>query len=157
LDDVVAKVPLHLPAVVPPPHSALQVATTLFSIPAVHALYFGPDFITVTRARTPASAALAWEDGLKDEIAGHLEKFCHEQEEQQQCKEAQRLDSSAHFDDPTEALIVDIIETQVSIQTPVINFWPFLSAPLPLCLTPGRCGRWFKRTAGTSYSNVGTS
>ena len=126
----------------PPDTSAFaQVASALFTIPAVHALYFGPDFITVTRARTLVSSAAAgagaWDEGLKDEIVAHLEKFCEEQEQQQQVKEAERLDSSVQFDDPTEGLIVDIIETQVKY-TPVPQHCVFAPAvahcprPLPL-------------------------
>jgi hypothetical protein len=91
------------------------VAAALFALPAVDGLYFGPDFITVTRTRPAASsAALAWEGGLKDEIVAYLEVFCEEQQGQQDAKEAARMDSSSQFDDPTEALIVDIIETQVA-------------------------------------------
>ena len=101
----------------------MQVASTLFAIPAVDGLYFGPDFITVTRVRTAQfSAAVAWEEGLKQQIVAHLEVFCEEQEQQLHIKEAERLDSSAHFDDPTEALIVDIIETQVESPTLLFHF-----------------------------------
>ena len=64
---------------------AVQVARTLFAIPAVDGLYFGPDFITVTRVRTAQfSAALGWEEGLKQQIVAHLEVFCEEQEQQRQ-------------------------------------------------------------------------
>ena len=139
-----------------------QVATTLFTIPAVHALYFGPDFVTVTRARTSAAAG-AWDESLKDQIVAHLDKFCKEQEQQLQVREAERLDSSALFDDPTEALIVDIIETQVKthalISCSILCVFCCCCTrfpPLPLhALMHCRCGRWCKKTAGTSCSSAG--
>jgi hypothetical protein len=97
---------------------ALQVATALFAIPAIEGLYFGPDFITVTRARAPdfSVAAICWEESLKDQIVAHLEDFCVKQELEQHVREAERLDYDSDIDDPTEALIVDILETQVHIQ-----------------------------------------
>jgi hypothetical protein len=120
----------------------VQVATTLFSLPAVDGLYFGPDFITVTHTRTAASsAALAWQGGLRDEIVAYLQGFCEEQQGQQDAKEAARLDASSHFDDPTEALIVDIIETQVAAQLRAVA----VSVPL----TRYRCVQWCRRTAAT--------
>jgi hypothetical protein len=120
----------------------VQVAATLFAIPAVDALYFGPDFITVTRARAPAAV---W-DCLRDEIVQRLEEFCEERQQQQLAKDAARLDSSAVFDDATEALIVDIIETQVHLR---------LFAHVTL--TRDRFVLLCRKMAGTSRSSAGMS
>jgi hypothetical protein len=153
LDDVVAKVRcllLKFLARVINSYCFIQVAATLFAIPAVDALYFGPDFITVTRARTPGPASAAPWECLRDEIVQHLELFCEERQQQQLAKDAARLDSTAEFDDPTEALIVDIIETQVGTQ----------NLALGLCrVTPthGRFEPLCRKMAGTSRSSAGTS
>ena len=148
LDDVVAKVcrravqcPLSACCITP---SVLQVASALFAIPAVDGLYFGPDFITVTRARSPAPSSAAPWQRLSDEIVQHLEKFCNERQQEQLVKETQRIDSSDQFDDPTEALIVDIIETQAMAPTLLCPSW-FLLAVL---FAPACC-RALSRAAGS--------
>jgi hypothetical protein len=128
----------------------IQVAATLFAIPAVDALYFGPDFITVTRVRAPALASAATWERLRDEIVQHLEDFCEERQQQQLAKDAARLDSSAEFDDPTEALIVDIIETQVGLQRLAHGF-------CYIALTRSRFAPLCRKMAGISPSSAGTS